>query len=133
MSLLPVLAAARVVLHRSACSRGIQAGREKDGSQVSGCGCVRVFECILTTLLLLGIVQLVLSRVPPSPFIVCKGRSRVTVLGCMKIERKGPKVLPIPSLPLGSCVRTVVIVVVACYGCRCITVDATRPYPDTVS
>jgi hypothetical protein len=96
-------------------------------------GCVRVFECVLSTLPLLGVVPLSLSRVPPSPFIACKGRGRVTVSGCMKIERKGPKVLPIPSLPLSSCICTVVIVVVACHGCRCISVDAVRPYLDTAS
>jgi hypothetical protein len=97
------------------------------------CGCVRVFECMLSTLPLVGVVQCVLSRVPPSPFIVCKGRGRVTVSGYMKIERKGPKVLPIPSFPLSSCIRTLIVVVVACRGYRCITVDAARPYPDTVS
>jgi hypothetical protein len=32
MSLCPVLVAARVALHRGACSRGIQAGWERDGS-----------------------------------------------------------------------------------------------------
>jgi hypothetical protein len=32
MSLCPMLAAAHVALHQSACSRGIQAGRERDGS-----------------------------------------------------------------------------------------------------
>jgi hypothetical protein len=68
---------------------GIQAGRERDSSQVSVCGCVRVSECMLSTLPLLGVVQHVLSRVLPSPFIVCKGRGRVTVSRCMKIERKG--------------------------------------------
>jgi hypothetical protein len=31
-----------VALHRSACSRRIQADRERDGSQVSVSGCVRV-------------------------------------------------------------------------------------------
>jgi hypothetical protein len=55
-SLRPVLAAARVALHRSACSRGIQAGRERDGSLVSVSGCVRVFMCVLSTLPLLGVV-----------------------------------------------------------------------------
>jgi hypothetical protein len=39
-SLCPVLAIARVALHRGACSRGIQAGQERDGSQVSMSGCV---------------------------------------------------------------------------------------------
>jgi hypothetical protein len=39
-SLRPVLAVARVALHRSACSRGLQAGREIDGSQVFVSGCV---------------------------------------------------------------------------------------------
>jgi hypothetical protein len=34
MSLRPVLTAARVALHQGACSRGIQSGRERDGSQV---------------------------------------------------------------------------------------------------
>jgi hypothetical protein len=97
------------------------------------CVCVRVFECMLSTLPLLGVVQHVLSRVSPSPFIVCKRRGRVTVSGCTKIERKGPKVLPISSFPLSSCIRTVVVVVVACRGYRCITVDAVRPYPNTVS
>jgi hypothetical protein len=42
-SLRPVLAAARVALHRGACSRGIQAGRERDDSRVSVSVCVRVF------------------------------------------------------------------------------------------
>jgi hypothetical protein len=97
------------------------------------CGSVRVFECMLSTLSLLGVVQHVLSRVPPSHFIVYKGRGQVTVSGCTKIERKGPKVLPIPSFPLNSCICTIIIVVVACRGCRCIIVDAMRPYPDTVS
>jgi hypothetical protein len=96
------------------------------------CGCVRVFECMLSTLPLLGIVQPILSRVPPSPFIVCKGRGRFIVSGCTKIERKGPKVLPIPSFPLSSCIRTVIVVVVACRGYRCITIDAARPYTDMV-
>jgi hypothetical protein len=117
-SLLPVLAAARIALHRSACSRGIQAGRERDSSQVSVCGCVRVSECVLSTLLLLDVVHFFLSRVPPSPFIVCKGRGQVTVSGCMKIERKGPKALPIPGFLFSSCIRTVVVAVVACHGCR---------------
>jgi hypothetical protein len=133
MSLLLVLAAARVALHRSACSRGIQAGRERDSSQVSVCGCVQVFECMLSTLSLLGIVQRVLSRVPPSPCIVCKGRGRVIVSGCTKIERKCPKLLPIPSFPLSSCIRTVIIVVVARRGYGCNTVDEARPYPNMVS
>jgi hypothetical protein len=97
------------------------------------CGCVRVFECVLSTLPLLGIVEPILLRVPPSPFIVCKGRGRVTVSRCTKIERKGPKVLPIPSFPLSSCIRIVIVVVVACRGYRCITVDVARPYPDIVS
>jgi hypothetical protein len=34
---------------------GIQAGRERDSSQVSVCGCVRVFECVLSTLPLRGV------------------------------------------------------------------------------
>jgi hypothetical protein len=55
-SLRPMLAAAHVALHQSACSRGIQAGRERDGSHVSMSGCVRVFECVLSTLPLLGII-----------------------------------------------------------------------------
>jgi hypothetical protein len=88
---------------------------------------------MLSTLPLLGVVQRLLSRVPPFFFIVCKGRGRVTISGCTKIERKGPKVLPIPSFPLSSCIRTVFIAVVACRGCRCIIVDAARPYLDTVS
>jgi hypothetical protein len=97
------------------------------------CGCVRVFECMLSILPLLGVVQPILSRVLPSLFIVCKGRGRVTISGCTKIERKGPKVLPIPRFPLSSCIRTVIMVVVACHGCRFITVDAARPYLDMVS
>jgi hypothetical protein len=64
-SLRPVLAAARVALHRSACSRGIQVGRERDDSQVSVSGCVRKFGCVLSTLPLLA-----LSFVSP-PF--CRG------------------------------------------------------------
>jgi hypothetical protein len=132
-SLLLVLAAACVALLRSACSRGMQASRERDNSQVSMCGCVRVFECMLSTLPLLGVVQRVLSRVSPSPFIVCKGRGRVTVSRCTNIEREGPKVLPIPSFPLSLCIRTVIVMMLACHGCRCITVDVARPYPDTVS
>jgi hypothetical protein len=62
--------------------------------------------------------DLSLSRVPPSPFIVCKGRGRVTVFACMKIERKGPKVLPIASFPLSSCIHIVIVVAAACRGCR---------------
>jgi hypothetical protein len=88
---------------------------------------------MLSTLSLLGVVQPVLSRVPSSPFIVCKGRGQFTVSGCTKIERKGPKVILIPSFPLSLCIRTVAVVVVACRGYRCITVDTVRPYPDTVS
>jgi hypothetical protein len=42
-SLRPVLTAARIALHRGACSSWIQAGRERDGSQVSVSGCVQVF------------------------------------------------------------------------------------------
>jgi hypothetical protein len=99
----------------------------------SVCVCVQVFECMLSTLPLLGVVQRVLSRVPPSPFIVCKGRGRVTVSRCTQLERKGPKVLPVPSFPLSSCIHTVVVVVVVCRGYICITVEAARPYPDTVS
>jgi hypothetical protein len=97
------------------------------------CGCVRVFEYMLSTLPLVGVVQRVLLRFPPSPFIVCKGRGQVIVSGCTKIERKGPKMLPIPSFPLSSCIRTVVVVVMACRGYRCIIVDATRPYPNMES
>jgi hypothetical protein len=83
------------------------------------CGCVRVFECALSTLPLHGVVSLSpLSRVPPFPFIICKGRGRVTTFGCTKIERECPKVLPIPSFPLSLCIRTVVIAVVACHGYR---------------
>jgi hypothetical protein len=55
-SLRPVLTTARVALHRGACSRGIQAGRERDGSQVSVSGCVCVFECVSSMLPLLGVV-----------------------------------------------------------------------------
>jgi hypothetical protein len=97
---------------------GIQAGRERDGSQVCVCGCVQVLECMLSTLLLRGIIlPHVLSRVPPFPFIVCKGRGQVTTFGCTKMERGCPKVLPIPSYSLSSCICTVVVVV-ACrsYG-----------------
>jgi hypothetical protein len=88
---------------------------------------------VLSILSLLGIVQPILSRVPPSPFIVCKGRGRVTVSGCTKIERKGHKVLSIASFPLSSSIHTVVVVVVACRGYRYITVYTVRPYPDMVS
>jgi hypothetical protein len=56
-SLRPVLAAAHVALHRSACSRGIQADRERDGSQIPVSGCVRVFGCVLSMLPLLGIIS----------------------------------------------------------------------------
>jgi hypothetical protein len=119
-SLLPVLVVACVALHRSACSRGIQAGRERDGSQVSVCGCVWVFVCVLSTLSLSGVVLPCRhwSRVPPSPFIVCKRRDRVTAFGCTKIERECPKVLPIPNFPLSLCIRIVIIAVVARRGCR---------------
>jgi hypothetical protein len=55
-SLRPMLAAACVALHRGACSRGIQAGQKRDGSQVSVSGCVHVFECVFGILPLLGIV-----------------------------------------------------------------------------
>jgi hypothetical protein len=64
------------------------------------CACVRVFECVLSTLPLLGVVQPLSLRVPSSLFKVCKGRGRVTVSGYTKIERKGPKVLLIASFPL---------------------------------
>jgi hypothetical protein len=96
---------------------------------------VDVFECLSVCLVHshCWVVQPVLSWVPPSPFIVCKGRGRVTISGYTKIERKGHKVLPIPSFPLSSCILIVVVVVVACHGYRCITVDVVRPYPDTVS
>jgi hypothetical protein len=57
-------------------------------------------------------------RVPPSPFIVCKGRGRVTAFGCTKIEKECPKMLHIPSFPLSSCIRIVIVVVVACHDCR---------------
>jgi hypothetical protein len=83
--------------------------------------CVGVFECLSVCLVhchCWALSHLFLLRVPPSPFIVCKGRCQVTVSGCMKIERKGPKVLPIPSFPLNSCIRTVVVA---------------RPYPDAAS
>jgi hypothetical protein len=85
---------------------------------------VGVFVCLSVCLvcchcLALSIrFNLSLSRVPPSHFIICKGRGRVIVFGCTKIERKGPKVLPIASFPLSSCIHTIVIVVVACRGCR---------------
>jgi hypothetical protein len=55
-SLRPVLAAARVALHQGACSRRIQAGQGRDGSQVSVSGCVHVFECVSSMLTLLGVV-----------------------------------------------------------------------------
>jgi hypothetical protein len=55
-SLRPVLAAACVALHRGACSRGIQIGRERDGSQLSVSGCVRVFDCVFSILPLLGVI-----------------------------------------------------------------------------
>jgi hypothetical protein len=83
--------------------------------------CVGVFECLSVCLVhyrCWALSTAILSRVPPSPFIVCKGRGWVTVFGCTKLERKGPKVLPIPSFPLSSCIRTVVVAVVACHGCR---------------
>jgi hypothetical protein len=56
MSLRSVLVAVRVAVHRGACSRGIQAGRERDGSKVSVSGCVHVFECVSSMLPLLGVV-----------------------------------------------------------------------------
>jgi hypothetical protein len=80
--------------------------------------CVRVFECVLSTLPLHGVISSLWSRVPPSPFVICKGRGQVTVLGGMKIERDCPKVLPIPSFPFSSCFRTVIVVVVAHRGYR---------------
>jgi hypothetical protein len=93
------------------------------------CGCVRVFECMLSIVPLLGIVQPILLRVLASPFIVCKERDRVTVFGCTKIERKCPKVLPIPSFSLSSCIRTA-----SSRWWQAMAVDdAVRPYPDTVS
>jgi hypothetical protein len=55
-SLRLVLTVAHVALHRSACSRGIQAGRERDGSHVSVSGCIHVFECVFSILPLLGVV-----------------------------------------------------------------------------
>jgi hypothetical protein len=55
-SLRPVLAAARVALHRGASSRGIQVGQERDGSQLSVSGCVRVFDCVFSILPLLGVI-----------------------------------------------------------------------------
>jgi hypothetical protein len=87
-------------------------GYKLDGSQVSMCGCVQVLECVLSTLPLRDVISLcrsLWSRVPPSPFIVCKGRGRVTTFGCMKKERECPKVLPIPSFPLNSSIRIVII------------------------
>jgi hypothetical protein len=82
--------------------------------------CVGVFECLSVFLVhchCWALSNLVLSRVPSSSLIVCKGRDRVTVSGCTKIERKSPKVLPIPSSPLSSCIRTVIVVmVVPCHG-----------------
>jgi hypothetical protein len=122
MSLHPVLTAARVALHRGACSRGDTIW-SREGWLPSLCEWVRlsVFGCVLCTLPMLGIVFSCLSpplRVPSSPFIVCKGRGRVTVSGCTKIERKGPKVLPIARFHLYSCIRTVIIAMEACHGCR---------------
>jgi hypothetical protein len=95
-----VLAAARVALHRSACSRGIQAvERGMTPKSLYVCVCV-VFECVcLVHCHRMDSSPLSLSRVPPSPFIVCKERGRVTTFGCTKIERECPKVLPIPSFP----------------------------------
>jgi hypothetical protein len=82
------------------------------------CVCVRVFECVLSTLPFHGVVSPLWSRVPPSPFIICKGRGQVIVFRCTKIERECPKVLPIPSFPFSSCFRTAVIAVVPRRGCR---------------
>jgi hypothetical protein len=84
---------------------------------------VGVFECLSVCLVHCHCVVLscratLWSRVPPSPFIVYKGRGRVTVFGCTKIERECPKVLLIPSFPLSSCFHTVVVAVVARCGCR---------------
>jgi hypothetical protein len=58
-SLRLVLPASRVALHRGACSRGIQAGQERDGSQVFVSWCVRVLECVSSMLPLLGVVYLI--------------------------------------------------------------------------
>jgi hypothetical protein len=78
--------------------------------------CVGVFEFLSVCLVhccCWALSNLLLSRVPPSPFIVCKGRGQVTVSRCTKIERKGHKALPIPSFSLNSCICTIVVVVVA--------------------
>jgi hypothetical protein len=78
--------------------------------------CVGVFECLSVCLVHCHcwvLSLLFLSRVPPSPFIACKGRGRVTVYGCTKRERKG---LPIASFPPSSCICTDVVVVVAWCG-----------------
>jgi hypothetical protein len=80
---------------------------------------VGVFECLSVCLVHCHCVVLSRhrrwSRVPPSPFIVCKGRGRVTTFGCTKIEKESPNVLPISSFPLSSCD---VVMMVACHECR---------------
>jgi hypothetical protein len=131
MFLCLVLATAHVSLHRSACSRGYKLVKRGMDPRSLWVG---VFICLSVCILYchcwaLFLCFLSLHVKGPSPFIVCKGRGRVTVFGCMKIERKGPKVLPIASLPLCSCIRTITMVVVACYAVD----DAAKPYPNTVS
>jgi hypothetical protein len=55
-------------------------------------GMFECFECVFRTLPWCGVVLLCRrwSRVPPSPFIACKGRGWVTVFGCMKNEKRMP-------------------------------------------
>jgi hypothetical protein len=59
--------------------------------------CVGVFECLSVCVCLEHCHSVVLSchaaswlRVPPSPFIACKGRGRVTMLGCTKNGKRMP-------------------------------------------
>jgi hypothetical protein len=84
--------------------------------------CVGVFKCLSVCLLrfhcMVSSCHHHWSRVPPTPFIVCKGRGWVIAFGCTKIERECPKVLPSPSHSLSSCIRTIIVVVVACRDCR---------------
>jgi hypothetical protein len=95
-------------------------------------GCVRVFECALSILPLLGVVSPlnpVLSRVPSSPFIVCKGRDRVTVYGCTKIEKKALRC----SLLLAFLLVRAFAQLSSWWWHAVAVDDAAKPYPNTVS
>jgi hypothetical protein len=98
--------------------------------------CVSVFECLSVCLVhccCWALSNRSFVEGLSLPFYSMQREGQITICGCTKIKGKGPKVLLIPSFPLSSYIRTVVVVVVACRGCRCITVDAARPYPDMVS